>query len=644
MATQHDFYQVIERLHQAGVKNLVRLMPRAKEPHVLGGRKVTTDSPSVAESWFRGKDPVRLPNLGVLAGKNNLIFIDIDASGKKITPEAVLKTLNTQTAYASTPRGGIHLWFSTTKQQNPTALRLNLTKILNHIDGFDKIDIKQGDAYVVIPPSDTPTGNYSWHQPPWDIPPASLNPEWCSTKDLPTAVVPETGQEPTPEEYRTLLARVRSQLPTRAADLISGTVRTADRSNQAFELGHLLYEAGIHSEREIAVLVHGSGIHKRKFARRRDAWIDACRIALRVLEAHTFQTAKAKPGTGPGPAEPVEYDVLSFAEIESEFRDPKFLIYPLLPRGEITLLDGDDGIGKSFVWIALTAGLTGSKKFPVPYDHTAKKDAKVLILTAEDDPRVTLGPRLRDLGANLGLVSMISPRGTEYVNGITAGELENARNTIADLKPDLIVVDHITIFEMSVNGLDSANAGQVRKMLNSLKSLAKEINCAVLVIRHFRKGQGSAKDRGIGSIAYRATARSHIVIGFDPEDTTRARRIITQVKMNLVPKLDEGIAYTITPEDGFLWAGTCEINPDALTDSTVAARLADGASKREIAREYLLEVLSSGEEIPAEEITAPSSDISRRTLQRAAKELGVISKRDGFGGKVVWVLPKNKRK
>lgn len=978
MATQHDFYQVIESLHQAGIKNLVRLVPRTKEPQVLGGRKVTTDSPSVAESWFRGS--VRLPNLGVLAGNNGLIFIDVDASnGKKINPKDVLGALGVQTACTSTARGGAHLWFSVAGEQNPTALRLNLTKILKGVNGFGKIDIKQGDSYVVIPPSDLPQGTYEWVNEPWVIAPTPLPTKWCGTEGLPEVVTPE----PTPAEFQEALSKVAGTLPKRAIELISGKVPSNDRSDQAFELGHLLFEAGLRGEREIALLVRGSEIHRRKFARRHDGWADACRIAHRVIASHT-----------PEPnAQPTTYEIINFAQIEQEFRDPQFLIYPLLPRGEITLLDGDDGIGKavaldtliptpdgfkqmanintgdvvidgtgaetkvlwtspahynhrcyevcfddgtkviadaehqwlvqtvqqrtntqkwlknpkrqapnrkpshsivtteemlktlrawndrvlnysvdikpfrgthrellvppytlgawlgdgtavyaeittqdeeilqhiaadgvcnrkqgcladtywlgatkhvpgatkqdslqsklrsigvlgnkhipqeylfssfdqrlallqglmdtdghvmktgvceftttdqsmaeqfrilatslgikchlktrqvkgfgkittayrvffttnlpvcrlqrkaarlpkkvrpttrrryvaainevksvpvkciavespehtymctdnfiithnSWVWIALVAGLTGSRSCPVPYDHTAPRNANVLVLTAEDDPRVTLGPRLKLLGANLSRVNIISPAGAEYVNGITAGELESAWETIRGLKPDLIVVDHITIFEMSVSKLDSSNAGQVRKMLNALKALAKNLECAVLVVRHFRKGQGSAKDRGIGSIAYRATARSHIVVGFDPEDTTRSRRIITQVKMNLVPKLDEGIVYTITRDDGFAWAGTCDVNPDSLTDSNVAARLAENATKLEVAVEFLREALGNGPVAVMELVRAAKrEDITKRTLERAAKKLHTLSKRDGFGGKVMWVLP-----
>lgn len=250
------------------------------------------------------------------------------------------------------------------------------------------------------------------------------------------------------------------------------------------------------------------------------------------------------------------------------------------------------------------------------------------------------------LGADLSRVSIISPVGAEFINGITVSDLYWARDAIAELAPDLIVVDHITIFEMTAD-VDSAKTSQVRRVLDPLKEIARELNCAVLVVRHFRKSSGAAKDRGSGSVMYRATSRSHLVVGFDPED--ESKRIITQVKMNLVPRLKEGLVYSLN-ESGyppFTWCGTVDVDPDTLTDPSKAEKARQDKSAKDAAIDLLYEMLGDGQEVPRDEIVkeAKQREISSSTVYRAANEIGVLTKQAGFGKekRSLWSLPPKRR-
>ena len=115
---------------------------------------------------------------------------------------------------------------------------------------------------------------------------------------------PVKEPEPPPEEIASALAAVCGRLPQRRRDLLDGRVLAGDRSESAAELTHLLVEAGVSAPRMLAVIVFGSGIHRAKFAGRRDGWTDALRLAGRVLDEHAVVQLPA--GTaGKSPAKPV---------------------------------------------------------------------------------------------------------------------------------------------------------------------------------------------------------------------------------------------------------------------------------------------------------------------------------------------------
>jgi hypothetical protein len=70
-----------------------------------------------------------------------------------------------------------------------------------------------------------------------------------------------------------------------------------------------------------------------------------------------------------------------------------------LPLGELVLLDGDPGVGKSLVSPDLCAQLTAGR--PWPDGATAPTPANVVVLSAEDNLERTVQPRLLALGGNL---------------------------------------------------------------------------------------------------------------------------------------------------------------------------------------------------------------------------------------------------
>lgn len=311
----------------------------------------------------------------------------------------------------------------------------------------------------------------------------------------------------------------------------------------------------------------------------------------------------------------------------------------------------------SWAWMALLSGLTGSKVCPVPYDHSAPKDATAVILASEDSPTKTIRARLEDLGADLSKIMLFVQEPAECqdedeeekhnVVSVTAELLKEAIPAITDVKPDLVVIDPITLFVTTRSGFDINNAVAVRQMLTELQELARKLNFALLVVRHFRKSGGKALYRGLGSIDFAATARSEMIVQIDKKT---GKHILAQPKCNLAPRMLEGLVFSLNPNrvPPFQWDGMCEVpDPDTLTEDNSTNQSRESTSedsKLEFAKELLVAILSdSGGSALSRDIVkiAKQNGISDRTLWRAKEELGIAHTISGFGKdrKSVWLLP-----
>jgi hypothetical protein len=376
--------------------------------------------------------------------------------------------------------------------------------------------------------------------------------------------------------------------------------------------------------------------------RRRGASPEALEAALSAVnraqcnpplpEGEVRAIARSVGRYAPSPFSAAQAALVPLESIERH--EVQFLINPYIPRGEITLLDGNPGIGKSWVWMAFVAGLTGSKSCPVPYDHTARQDCRVVILTSEDDPNKTLRPRLEALGAGLPLIS-IAKVGENF--SATAADLEAVRPLVTQAAPDLVVIDPLTLW-ITTTTTDTDKAEQVRRVLTPLVVLARELNCAILCVRHFRKSGGAAIHRGLGSIDFTGTARSLLVVD---RDKNSGQRAVAHAKSNLAVA-GETLSFELGGPTGFTWLGTLDgVTAD---DLTLETKITNGEERRAIdtAKKFLLELLAAGP-VPNGEVKrgAIGCGISMMTLRRAADALNV--NRHQVKGKYppewVWELP-----
>ncbi|WP_173910050.1 AAA family ATPase [Acinetobacter sp. Marseille-Q1618] len=316
-----------------------------------------------------------------------------------------------------------------------------------------------------------------------------------------------------------------------------------------------------------------------------------------------------------------------------------------LPLGKITILAGAGGCGKTNLLLALIATISTNGVFP---DGSKCNDSgKILIYSTEDDPNDTLLPRLIANGADLNKIDFIAGRINEK------GEREPFDPTkdlpllyeYAKRNPDikLLMIDPI----ISAVGGDSNKATDVRRSLQVLVDFAQEFNCAVVGITHFAKGTSgsSPAERIIGSQAFTALARM-VWSAAKREDENDC--ILVRAKSN-ISTLDGGIRYQIEAETVLeniettktAWLGVIEGSARELLNEAESTEN-DNGSMVDMAKEFLIDLLSSVENMPTKEVQAQAKDagFSPASIRRAQEKLNIKPFKPQ-GEKVwFWSLPK----
>ena len=186
-----------------------------------------------------------------------------------------------------------------------------------------------------------------------------------------------------------------------------------------------------------------------------------------------------------------------------------------VPAARLFLLGGKPGDGKSATTIDLGARFsTGS---PMPDGYRPGSPLTVLLLNGEDDPSDTLVPRLLAAGADLARIIIANGSVVDGGTGVARpwtlpGDVDLLGQLVRENSVDLAVIDPLSAFITS--GVDTHHDAAVRSMLLPLAQMAKRQGCAVMGVRHHRKGGAAdARDVGTGSVAFTAAARIEWVVG-----------------------------------------------------------------------------------------------------------------------------------
>lgn len=314
-----------------------------------------------------------------------------------------------------------------------------------------------------------------------------------------------------------------------------------------------------------------------------------------------------------------DLELIRMSDIQPE--EVQWLWYPYIPLGKLTVIQGDPGEGKTTFVLAMIAALTKGEALP---EREPLDPVNILYQTAEDGLADTIRPRLDALGADCSRVLVID----ESKRELSLSD-ERIRQAMEETGAKLLVLDPLQAYLGAE--VDMHRANEVRPILKRLGSVAEQMGCAVVLIRHLNKMQGQKSGhRGMGSVDFQAAARSVLLVGRTKEDPQL--RIVVPDKSSLAPE-GESIAFALDPEQGFQWKGYCAYNAEELLGGSTK----QVQTKTMQAEETLRNLLDKP--APAEEILRriTAVGISERTLMTAKKNLGILSEKRG--GQWFWRLP-----
>lgn len=302
----------------------------------------------------------------------------------------------------------------------------------------------------------------------------------------------------------------------------------------------------------------------------------------------------------------------------------RWLWYPYIALGKITLLQGDPGDGKSTMMLNLIAALSSGTNLP---DGTPlSRQFRIIYQCSEDDAADTIKPRLEAFGAECRNIAFVKE---EACDGLTLDD-ERIRMAIAEYRPALVVIDPIQSY--IGNDSDLQIAARARKLMRRIGLWASTYRCAIVLIGHMNKREGS-KDlyRGLGSIDIVAAARS--VLQVERDELNPYLRTVQQIKNSLAPT-GKPIKFEICPETGFRWE---EVSNPPSKEKQPEISINPDISKHEIAAELIRTKLSEGP-VEAKVIMSSLSQegIGDKTIREAKAALGVRSIRKMR--KWYWIL------
>ena len=312
---------------------------------------------------------------------------------------------------------------------------------------------------------------------------------------------------------------------------------------------------------------------------------------------------------------------------EVEPKEVRWLWYPYIPYGKVTIVQGNPGDGKSTMLLTLSAKLTRGEPLPFSLAEEDEEPMTVIYQTTEDDKEDTVVPRFMRAGGDRDRLVFIR----EDRKPLTFAD-DRIKDVLMDTGAKLLILDPLSSYigDCSLNA-----ANEVRPAFNHLIRAAKDFDCAIVLVDHMNKNQlQDAIYRNNGSIDKVGAARSVLTIIKDKDD--KSKKYLVQTKANLAP-MGHGIVLSVG-EDGVEFLEEIEADADEIMSRYAASDLGRPDGRLQEAMDFISEMLADGR-LPARECEARLREAGIRsgTAKKAKKRLGVVSTKPCI--EWYWSLP-----
>lgn len=572
-----------------------------KHPRLPDWPNKATSQPSIVGLWW---DMAPFDGIGIATG-DGMVVIDLDGPEAEAAWTAFEGDGAPWVVKTGRIDGGKHLYYRTDERVPNSAGRLGAG-----------IDVRGDGGYVVAPPTTHKSGvRYSWSgeaPQPGELPPRL--PQKVLDKLLEPAAPAyapldwEVGEDGiTGWPFGTLSQGDRNVSLTR---YVGALFAAQLNDNEVYELALLANKTYLDPPlplREITTIVRSIS--------RRDAHQQDMRDPDPVMDKPILRNDNAAP-------------VLNTKSKFQLVRASTIRVEPIswvwegyLGRKMVTNLSGDGGVGKSLLTVDIAARLSTGAGWP---DGKDCDKGTVIMLNAEDDSSTILVPRLRAAGADLSNVHI----GSDVMR--FPADLDELGGLMSVLEPSLLVIDPILDFLDS--RIDPSNGAQVSSLISKLTMLAIKHDCAVVIVQHLRKQEGSAIYKAGGAVQWITRCRVAIQVAKDKNEKGRA--LMTHPKGNYTQEKNTWAYAKITDQGQpvVVW------EPDPVDMDADEALTAPSTDDR-TARQWLLMELSDGPQVVRTvEEHARDAGITAIDLTKARMSLKVASTKSVTGA-THWALP-----
>jgi putative DNA primase/helicase len=335
--------------------------------------------------------------------------------------------------------------------------------------------------------------------------------------------------------------------------------------------------------------------------------------------------------------------IRSVTAAEVEPLQVDWLLRERIPLGELTVVGGSPGRGKTTYATGLSAELTRGKLD----GELLGAPADVAFVSCEDSIERTLIPRFLAAGGDPHRAHFFQAKGVADDTDGDDPVLELPADTpiirewLTRTRARLLVLD--PVIAMIPAALSGHKDQHVRRALAPLSRVAQELGVAVICLMHLTKDrEADALNRLNGSVAFGAAARSVLLLAEDPDDPegeNGSRRVLAHVKSNLGAKqpsvnyivesrMVEGAAGPVGTSI-LVEQGESTYTANDLLDKTASST---EANARDEARTFLADELADGP-LPTNALKSSAEDagIAWRTIERAKQSLGVKASKAATG-------------
>lgn len=410
-------------------------------------------------------------------------------------------------------------------------------------------------------------------------------------------------------DFDTVYKKYEKQIPRNIRTHIKAKEATqGKRSEVLWKIEHALIDANIPLEDAVAII---QGTVWNKFAGRRDE--------LRQIERELQKIIDERP-TSPESPKQSDYKFLNVTLADVEDKPIDWLWYPYIARGELTILEGMPGVGKSYLMQMVSKAICDGDALPCYRSEMKKRvQSKVAYFDIENSAYITKKRMLSNGLKNLN--NFIVEEEPFTVDQI---EWDEVLDALEKQRPALVVFDTLNTY---IGNIDTNNGAQVQAAFSEFRQIARRFNCAVVVLRHWTKNASEKAliDRGQNSIAF--TGLSRVVMACMPHPQEANVNILGTVKFNIgkhPPPLNYEILaspiHSDPDQSKFIW-GTYENDTSFETLATEKHQPDEKVFQQ--AEELIVDELKSGEWILKSQLVslAEGRSISRRTIERAIRRL-----------------------